>query len=191
MVAVMIALLTLTVFEVWEHRPFSVDGPGLNFQVEIILVTLALIFFLILGFHLSLSSVRGSGRFNFNRRGGATKKQGEGQRVLVVQNESLLGAGIESLLNRDTGLDIQGIQAEDEAALVKQIKLNEPDVIIIDEHESFVDSVHILTLFDHSPNLRVIGVSTENGMVRVYDKNQFTITRPEEFARVVTDDSEL
>jgi chemotaxis response regulator CheB len=116
---------------------------------------------------------------------GSEGARGGLQRVLVVNNSSLLGEGIESILRSDSELLIQGITTNDEANLFKKISEYNPDVIVMVEDTTPFDANRILLLFDQFPRLRIVGVSLQSGDVRAYDKTQVTITQPVDFLEII------
>ena len=188
--AATILLCLLIIFEFIEHRPFQSNNLSNNFLVEIILVGLSLIFLALYAskqlFVSDKDHLEGNWPEPINKNG----KNGV-QRVLIVPGDSLLGAGIESLLSKDSRLEIQGLDTDDEATLIEEVKRYQPNVIVLEEVESLADSVDLLNLFSFSPHLRVVGVSSDSGLVKVYDKNQFSITDSSEFVRFITGDAKI
>jgi DNA-binding NarL/FixJ family response regulator len=110
------------------------------------------------------------------------------QRVLVAENQSLLGAGVENLLSRETHLDVRGISPRDETDLLEVIKLFRPDVIVLD---GSLESQFSGCLLDHVtdyPKVRLVQVSLEGTLVQVYEKHQVRILHATDFLTVVQAD---
>ncbi len=100
----------------------------------------------------------------------------EKQCVLIVENGSLLGAGVECLLSDEAWLCVVGVTPPDGATLIEIIKHLQPDLIILDEAYFLTLSIGLLAkLLDH-PQLRVITVSANNDRVQMYHKQQLLIT---------------
>lgn len=181
-IAAMMGLVSLLIYEILEHRPTSSASLSHNYLAETVLIGIS--FFLLLS--LGLRRLKKELPQAASRRQDRAEEEADVQRVLIIPSQSLLGAGIKSLLSLDNRLEIRGLDASDEDALVNEIKAYRPNIVVLDEFEPFIGSIHFRALFAHSPQLRIVGVSTESGLVRVYNKNQYTITEPGEFARIIT-----
>ncbi len=107
------------------------------------------------------------------------------QRVLVVENESLLGAGIESLLTRETDLDLVGIASGNEADLIKIIEHSQPQVIILDEATYMTNSIRLLDLFRNYSELRLVLVNANDNLVHIYEKRKLLVSQAADLADIV------
>jgi hypothetical protein len=185
-----LSLVALVLFEFWEHRVTGFDRFSTVFLVETVVAALSLVLLLFLGtrrFFVHKAAVsQTASRSRFRAMWGNSKAR----RVLIFQSQSLLGAGIESLLKKNTELDVHGIKVNDEIDLVREIQTYKPNVIILEEFGPIRDKVVLQELFDYSPDIRVIGVSTRKGQVQVYDKNQFAISDLNDFAGIIVGDTE-
>ena len=82
-------------------------------------------------------------------------------RVLIVDNEGIMGAGLESLLSE-----------ERESDLIQEIKRFQPDIIILILESYGLSPGRLLELLGDYGRLRFILVSIESKMFEVYDKQQ-------------------
>jgi chemotaxis response regulator CheB len=92
------------------------------------------------------------------------------QRVLVVENQLLLGAGLQSLLADKADLDVIGISPGDGEELVREIRRIQPDVILLNADSHLADPVELLALLSHDPGLRVLAFNANNHLVRIHTK---------------------
>jgi hypothetical protein len=107
------------------------------------------------------------------------------QRVFVVESELLLGAGVASLLSRESDLQVIGIMPDDEAALVEQIKRCEPDVVVLNEATYLIEATTLLALLPDYPELRVLVLSASDDKVQVFDKHQIMVTDAVGLAKLI------
>jgi hypothetical protein len=105
------------------------------------------------------------------------------RRVLVVEHQRLLGAGIENMLRRDVDLEVLGVTPESEQALLRIIDRFQADVVIFDE--AMIDSTRLLNLLEHYPMLRVLLVNADDGLVRTFDTRQFNVVQGAELAALI------
>jgi DNA-binding NarL/FixJ family response regulator len=105
------------------------------------------------------------------------------QHVLVIENERLLGAGIENLLRREVDLQVTGVTVEDESALLQAISRAGADVVVLDE--ATTDATSLLAILENHPRLRVLVVSADGDLVRMYDARQVTVTQATELVALI------
>jgi len=96
------------------------------------------------------------------------------QTVLVVENDSLLGASIESLLNRQTDLNIVGVSPKSEASLIREIWYVRPCVVILNENSWLTTPSRLLARLRNYPRLRLVVVNADHNWVQVYDKQHIS-----------------
>lgn len=112
-------------------------------------------------------------------------------RVLIAEKEILLGAAIQSFLAGKPGLDVISIPTRDLAELVQEIERVQPDVVILGEPGHLSEPAQLLTYLRGYPKLRVVVVSAENNMVRVYDRHEVSLKRAAQILDVLHDDGNL
>ena len=91
-------------------------------------------------------------------------------RILVVDNQGVMGAGLETLLSGDAALEVWGVALAGEQALVQEIQRIEPDVIILIRESQEVSPGRLLDLLADYGRLRIISVSMNSNAIEVYNK---------------------
>ncbi|MFQ5617188.1 MAG: hypothetical protein ACE5GO_12115 [Anaerolineales bacterium] len=183
LVAALMAL-TVLVTEVTEHQSGVLDDPG--FLFEILAFGLALP--LAVGTALSVLAHAKSRpvQTTITSTGSTKDKAASGQQVLVVENDLLLGAGVEALLTREMDLNVLGITPKDEAALMVEIGAVQPQVVVLNEATRLMDPVNFLALFKKCPQLRMIVlVNASNNWVKIYNKQQVLLTQDTGLANII------
>lgn len=111
-------------------------------------------------------------------------------RVLIVDNQGMMGAGVERLLAADLSLEVIGVVAKNEATLVKEIWRLQPDTIILTLESHGASPLLLLELLYDYGRLRIIVVSAKDNTFEVYDKQQI-ITNPAALIDQIKRDSSL
>lgn len=91
-------------------------------------------------------------------------------RVLIIGNQGMMGAGLEHLLSNEAALDVFGIEAYPEPLLLEQIRHIQPDTIIL---VSDSQPTRPGWLFDQLANygrLRIISVNSQSNIFDVYER---------------------
>jgi chemotaxis response regulator CheB len=110
------------------------------------------------------------------------------QRVLVVENESLLGAGIERLLTHEDCLNVCGISPRSVSQLLYEIERFRPDVIVLDAATELATSAELLTCLWDYPEMRVVAVRRDGALMSIYEKQEVAITQTADFVAVIRQD---
>lgn len=106
-------------------------------------------------------------------------------RILLIENESILGAGIERLLTDRARLHVIGVTFVNGTILIDTIKQLQPDVIILDEAYLLVIPFNFLIALLDYPSLRVMVISAHHNRVQIYDKQQLEITQLTDLLKVI------
>ncbi len=106
-------------------------------------------------------------------------------RVLIIDNDLLVGAVVQMLLAAVASLDIIGISPHAPSDLVQHIDQYQPNVIIVEETSRFVVPIKLYQLFRETPHLRIIVVSANSDMVQIYGKQEILVTDPAQFVNIV------
>lgn len=96
-------------------------------------------------------------------------------RVLVVDNLVLMGAGLECLLSEELTLEVFGVAIDSEAALVEDIRRLQPDIIILIQEMEITTPSRLLGLLNEYGRLRIISVSYTSNLFEIYDKQPIAI----------------
>ncbi|MCB9419573.1 MAG: response regulator transcription factor [Ardenticatenaceae bacterium] len=107
------------------------------------------------------------------------------QRVLVIDNDSIMGAGVETLLANSEKLQVIGTAPQNEDDIVHDVWQFSPDVIILNYQSQLTTPVRLLSLLNNYRSFRLIVVSEDDNMMEVYEKRQFTARHHSDLATAV------
>lgn len=107
------------------------------------------------------------------------------QRVLVIENESLLGAGVERLLAVEESLDVFGISPKNGIVLIQEIERFRPDVIVLDMDTELASSAELLTCLSDFPQIRIIALRLDGSLMSVYEKEDIAIAQTSDFVAAI------
>ena len=96
-------------------------------------------------------------------------------RVLIVDHQGLLGAGLSSLLANESPFEVLGTTGENETSLVQAIWHLRPEIVLL---AADYPVVHPLRLFDLLPDygrLRIILVRESSDVIEDFQKEETTI----------------
>lgn len=106
-------------------------------------------------------------------------------RVLVVENHSIMGAGVETLLSNTGHLQVAGSAPNNELELLECVWQFTPDVIILNKQSQVTDPIRLLSLLKNYGSLRLIVVSTEDNTMEVYEKRCVTARKQDDLTTAV------
>ncbi len=93
-------------------------------------------------------------------------------RVLILSNHPLFGQGVESLLRRETGLEIVGRDADVDKAM-ERIKELQPDVVILDSGDpSCTLTPAVMRILREGVETKVIGLNLQDNTICIYRGEQ-------------------
>ncbi|MCA9975835.1 MAG: response regulator transcription factor [Anaerolineales bacterium] len=107
------------------------------------------------------------------------------QRVLVIDNRTIMGAGVETLLSNRINLQVIGTTPKDEADLVRNVWQFSPDVIILSHQSQITNPVRLLSLLNNYRSFRLIVVSEDDNTMEIYEKRQVTASHHSDLATAV------
>jgi len=99
------------------------------------------------------------------------------RRVLIVENQTLLGAGVHSLVGDETGLEVRGVSPHDRAELIRDIQSFQPDIVILNKASQLMAPLNLLAALEDHSRLQLIVVSADDNRVCIYDKRQLLVKR--------------
>lgn len=106
--------------------------------------------------------------------------------VLIAENSLLPGAGVQTLLNRQAGLNVAGVTPRNEVALIGEIAALRPGVVVIDEASQRIDLNYFLALaYKRFPELKIILTSANDDYVTIYDKRRILLTQVADFVEII------
>lgn len=106
-------------------------------------------------------------------------------RVLIIENNLLVGAVVQVLLANVVGLELTGASPQSSLDMIKTIDQVKPNVVILDESSRFVIPLKLLILFRLTYQMRVIIVSANSDVVRIYGKQDILVTDSTQFVDIV------
>lgn len=102
------------------------------------------------------------------------------KKVLIVESENLLAAGVRSLLAERSELDVTSTDI-DRLACVVQPSSSRPDVLIVDEAQLLANLSAVIRVASHYPWLRLIVVRAQDNEVQVVDRQIVEVRHIDEF----------
>jgi len=107
------------------------------------------------------------------------------RRILIVENQTLLGAGVHRLLRDETGLEVRGTSPLDQTELIQDIRRFQPDIVIMDKVSHLITPLNLLAALENHSQLQVIVVSADDNQVCVYDKRQLLVQQAADFLDMI------
>lgn len=184
LIMVLIALAVIVV-EVLEHEPKGVSALDPDFVREIVVFGVA---FPLIGGAVLGALARTGLEQGHRMTALTTDLEGKGtnrQRVLIVENSLLLGAGVQSLLASEADLDAIGISPKDRTELIQDIERFRPEAVVLDEGMHLADTARLLTFLEVYPELRVVVLSANSNLVRLYHKQRILVTQVSDLITVL------
>ena len=107
------------------------------------------------------------------------------QRVLIVENQLLLGAALQDLLTGEAELDVVGISPRDQVELVREIRRIRPDVVLLDENSCLTKPAKLLAFLEDYPRLRLLLVNADDHLVRIYSKQEILVEHVPQLVNII------
>jgi len=109
------------------------------------------------------------------------------QRVLIVENQILLGAGVQSLLGDETDLEMRGISPTSQVDLIHEIRQYQPDIVVVNASSHLTVPGKLLFAVDNHSQLRVVVISADDNRVCIYEKHEVFMTRASDLLDIIRD----
>jgi DNA-binding NarL/FixJ family response regulator len=103
----------------------------------------------------------------------------------VVQNQILMGAGVQNLLGGEADLEVVGISPCDQVELAGEIRRLRPDSVILDRDSQWLNPTQLLATLQDCPELRLVVVSAVDNLVCIYDKRQLLTSRARDLVGII------
>jgi chemotaxis response regulator CheB len=97
------------------------------------------------------------------------------KRVLVIQSQHLLAAGILKVLSSESDLHVFNASSSDEIALLEEIKKVDPAVLILVDSSKFTDRVSSFSLLAKCYGLRVIVIEERENRMCIYERQALEV----------------
>jgi DNA-binding NarL/FixJ family response regulator len=94
------------------------------------------------------------------------------KRVLMLSSHPLFGQGVESLLRREAGLEVVGLETDVDRA-VERIKELRPHVVIVDSNDPEIDLMPgVMRILREGLGTKVIGLNLQDNTICTYRGEQ-------------------
>lgn len=111
------------------------------------------------------------------------------KRIFLLSSHPLFGQGVESLLRRETGFDIVGLETDIDRA-VARIKRLRPDAVVVDSNGAIPDpALVVMRILREGLETRVIGVNLWDNVVCVYHGQQQLLKEVQDLVQAIRGDS--
>jgi DNA-binding NarL/FixJ family response regulator len=108
--------------------------------------------------------------------------------VFIISTHAIFGQGLENLLSQETVVDIVG-QETDVTEGIKQIKVLQPDVVIIDTNgPPETSAATVMRILVEVPNIKVISLSLHHNDFYIFRALLGVATSPRDLAKAVEQD---
>ena len=107
------------------------------------------------------------------------------RRVLIVENQTLLGAGVHNLVGDETGLEVRGVSPHDHTELIRDIQRFQPDIVILNKVSQLIAPLNLLAALENHTQLQLIVVSADDNRVCIYAKRQLLVKRAADFIDII------
>lgn len=106
------------------------------------------------------------------------------RKVLVLENEFLLNAGLRSLLSKEEDLEVMAAKFTGQTEIFQIIDTFQPDVVVMEE-ELVENGGMLVTSMKGHPNLKAIVVHWENNQIEIYESQKVVIRELQDFLSVI------
>ncbi len=97
------------------------------------------------------------------------------KRVLVIQGQHLLAAGVLNVLSSDQDLHVFDAASSDEITLLEEIKKVDPEVLVLVNNSKYSDCVSLFSLLASCYGLRVIIIEERNNQMYIYERQALEV----------------
>jgi hypothetical protein len=106
-------------------------------------------------------------------------------RVLIVHSGLILTAGIEDILARQKNLIVKGISSQEYSAVLREIAVFRPGILILDERPKPGDLTVLFERLKGDPNPKIICVNKHNNRIVIYEKTEIEVTRASDLIEII------
>jgi len=106
------------------------------------------------------------------------------KRIFMLSSHPLFSQGVESLLRRETGLEIGGREADADKAL-ERIKELRPDVVVLDSADLHDPMLVVMRILREGVGARVIGLNLQDNTMCVYRGEQRMVKTVEDLVEAI------
>ena len=107
------------------------------------------------------------------------------KRVIILLSHPLFGQGVESLLRRESGLEIVGRET-DASRVIERIRELEPDVVIVDSADTACDPVPVvMRILSDRVGTRVVALNLQDNTMCVYRGEQRVVKEVQDLVEAI------
>ena len=107
------------------------------------------------------------------------------KRIFMFSTHPLFGQGVESLLRRETGLEVVGRETDVDKA-VERIKELQPDVVIVDSGDPACDPTPaVMRMLREGVGARVIGLNLQDNTICIYRGEQRVVKEVKDLVEAI------
>ena len=103
------------------------------------------------------------------------------KKILILESDLLLNAGVKNLLAGREDLSIHGAICGDLKELNAVIDQFQPDIIISAENNASVNSNEITNFLKVLPKVKTILINLEDNQVEIFDKRELSVKQLSDF----------
>jgi hypothetical protein len=106
--------------------------------------------------------------------------------LLAQTNSNILDAGVERILSTADDLDLVSLPIKDRSGLVKAIRQNQADVVIL-QGDDLVNEEFLASLLTTRPGLLIIQIDARDNQLHIYKHRDVFIHHPTELIGFIQD----
>jgi DNA-binding NarL/FixJ family response regulator len=107
------------------------------------------------------------------------------KRVIILLSYPLFGQGVESLLRRETGLEVVGRETDANKVIERMTELR-PDVVIVDSADPECDPVSVvMRILRERVGTRVVTLNLQDNTMCVYRGEQRVVTQVQDLLEAI------
>jgi DNA-binding NarL/FixJ family response regulator len=107
------------------------------------------------------------------------------RRILLVQSDTVLAAGVESLLRKEPGFCIRTCAVSDESLLESEIRHLHPDVVLMDNSLRLDNQSMWVAIFKDFPMLQILVLDVSSDQLQIYQKKDVILTSVSELIDII------
>lgn len=106
------------------------------------------------------------------------------RKVLVLENEFLLNAGLRSLLSKEEDLEVMAVKLSSQTEVFQIVDVFQPDVVVMEE-ELIENGGMLVASMKGYPKLKAIVVHWEDNQIEIFESQKVVIRELQDFLSVI------
>ncbi len=116
-----------------------------------------------------------------------TTSGGRQLRILIIENASLLSAGLASLFAEAQEVEVIALPAADAVATAGHVRAFRPDLVVLEETAQHPDPLCLLAELRDHPMLRVLIVRADDNLAYLYGKSQVHVSQVNDLVSLISE----